>query len=157
MIILKRCYRLWQKFIGRFRTGKNVGVVRTYVDESPGAKTTTLLFEHRSPSEVAGAPSHEINRLDQHPENDSDYNDIPISSLRGKFNLRTNQDIDSTGFDSLEDYAEKLGMSQETIVKWINAGILSPRETEEAEKLIKILRLKSQKNHPTDPQTSNGA
>ena len=133
MIIFKRCYKLWQNFIGRFRTGKNNRVVRTYIDERPGVKTD-LIVDHHSPPE--------INRLDQHQENHSDHNDIPISPIRGNFNLRTNQDIDSTGFDSLEDYAEKISMDEETIVKWVNAGILSPRETEEAEKIIRILRLK---------------
>jgi hypothetical protein len=42
----------------------------------------------------------------------------------------------------LEDYAGNLSISEETIAKWVNAGILSPRETEEAEKLMRILREK---------------
>ena len=157
MIILKRCYNLWQNFIGRFRTGKNIRVVRTYIDESPGAKTADLIVDHHSPPEVPGESAHEINRLDQHQENHSDRNGIPISSIRGNLNSRTKQDIDSTGFDSLEDYAENISMSEETIVKWVNAGILSPRETEEAEKIIRILRLKSQKSPSIDPHSSEDA
>jgi hypothetical protein len=128
--------------------------VRAYVDESPGVKTTDLLVDHRVPSERPAESVHGNNQLDQHPQNRSDYNGMPIPSLRGNVEVRTNQDIDSTGFDSLEEYAEKLSMNEETIVKWVNAGILSPHETEEAEKLIRILRLKGQKNHPINPHSS---
>ena len=140
MNILRRCYKFWQNFICRFRTDKNTRVVRTYIDERPGLKTTDLIVNHHSLPEVTGESANEINRMDQHQENHSDHNGIPNSPIREKFNLRTNQDIDSTGFDNLEDYAERISMSEETIVKWVNAGILSPRETEEAEKIIKILR-----------------
>ena len=155
MKILKRCYNLWQNYIRRFRTGKKIRVVHTYIDERPGVKTTDLIVNHHSPPEVTGESAYEINRLDQHQENNSDNNGIPILPIRENFNLRTNQDIDSTGFDSLEDYAEKISMSEETIVKWVNAGILSPRETEEAEKIIRILRLKSQKSQSIDTHSSN--
>ena len=155
MIVFKRWYNELLKYVGRFRTGQKAQVVRAYISEETRRKPTGPLADRRSPSEEPGRLALDINKLDQQLENDSVKGRIPISSVGRTVKARTCQDIDSTGFDNLEDYAEGLSVSGETIAKWVSAGILSPRETAEAEKLIKIMREKSMLERLTDPSSSS--
>ena len=54
-------------------------------------------------------------------------------------------DIDLVGLDDLEASAEELTLQAETIKSCVGAGILSPRDTEIAEKLIRIMRAREMK------------
>jgi hypothetical protein len=54
-------------------------------------------------------------------------------------------DIDLASLDDLEARAEDLNLPAETIESWVGAGILSPRETEIAERLIRIMRARDLK------------
>jgi hypothetical protein len=69
----------------------------------------------------------------------------PVSSRKSKIVPENSLDIDLVGLDDLEACAEELTLPAETIESWVGAGILSPRETEIAEKLIRIMRAREMK------------
>ena len=49
-------------------------------------------------------------------------------------------EFDFSKESDLEDYTQRLSVSQEMIKRWIGAGILRPDEIKVAEKMLKIMR-----------------
>jgi hypothetical protein len=142
MIIIKRWYKVFKQYVGRFRYGQASRIVRTLTVDSAGGKLRPgdRGVAYRSPSEASGPSSIDIHDQDHPSENRPLLDEYPISTVNSVVRHTTNQDIDSSGFDTLEAYAEGLSISEETISKWVSAGILSPGETEVAEKVIRIMR-----------------
>jgi hypothetical protein len=54
--------------------------------------------------------------------------------------LKVDTEIDFHGLENLEAYLEGTRVTPETLEKWVAAGILSPQETQVAEKLLKLMR-----------------
>lgn len=154
MIIIKRWYKQLKQYVGRFRSGQASRMERTLLVDNTGAKLQPGArgAAYRSHSEASGPASVDIHDLDHPSKNRLLMDAYPISTVNSVPRHRSNQDIDSTGFDTLEAYAEGLSISDETISKWLSAGILSPGETEMAEKVIRIMRRKAQRgSFPSEP------
>lgn len=60
-------------------------------------------------------------------------------------------DIDLVGIGDLETCAENLTVPAEAIERWVGAGILSPRETDIAEKLLRLMRANDLKRRSLPP------
>ena len=144
MIIFRRWYKVLKQVVGRFRSGQAARMVRALmVDSSAGKlRPDDQGVAYRSQSEDSRPLLRDIRDQDHRPVNRPVIDDFPVSAVNRVVKNRTNQDIDATGFDNLEDYVEGLNIPEETISKWVSAGILSPRETEVAEKVIRIMRKK---------------
>ena len=65
-----------------------------------------------------------------------------IGEIGVNISLKTNQDIDFTRQDNLEEYFREMTVTIETLQSWISAGILSPHEVRIAENWIKMMREK---------------
>ena len=65
-----------------------------------------------------------------------------IGDIGVNISLKTNQDIDFTRQDNLEEYFREMTVTIETLQSWISAGILSPQEVRIAENWIKMMREK---------------
>ncbi len=137
MITFRRWYDVLKKYIGRFKPPQSAGRMVWALEDGETAPADRCVGCH-APLEEAGVSA--VDKFSHHPKNRSVDNGYPALDAQKAVSRITNQDIDSTGFDSLESYADGLSIPQETIVKWVNAGILSPRETEEAEKILRIMR-----------------
>ena len=58
--------------------------------------------------------------------------------------LNLDREIDFSGGGDLEAYTEDLHVPQESIERWISAGLLYPDEIRTAERMIKIIRKKDE-------------
>ncbi|MGD8368833.1 MAG: hypothetical protein PVG78_14435, partial [Desulfobacterales bacterium] len=56
--------------------------------------------------------------------------------------LKLDREIDFSRVDDLEAYTENLNVPEESIERWISAGLLYPDEIRTAERMIKIIRKK---------------
>jgi len=157
MMIFKQLYNLFRKYVSRHRSFQVNLLVPAFIEERSKVKTDDQDVGYRSESQTSKTSPLDINELNQQPEKRPVIEGYPASTANGAATHTTNQDIDSTGFSSLEGYAEGLSISEETIAKWVSAGILSPRETEIAEKVIRIMRNKARQGgsprpfSPSDP------
>jgi hypothetical protein len=61
---------------------------------------------------------------------------------RSEMNLE--REIDFSGGRDLEAYTEDLNVPQESIERWISAGLLYPDEIRTAERMIQIIRKKEE-------------
>lgn len=139
MSALRRWYQVLKKYIGRLKPSQPAGRVVWALEDLDGeAEPADRSGGCHAPLEVSRRSA--VDKMNYHPKSRPVGNGYAALDAQKAVSRITNQDIDSTGFDSLETYADGLSISQETIVKWINAGILSPRETELAEKIIRIMR-----------------
>ena len=83
---------------------------------------------------------------------------ITGSIKRDEYRCDSVQDIEFVLQDKQEGYGSRPAMHQETLECWLSAGILCPRETRLAEKLIKQIRhrkqlrpgLETRAAHPSD-------
>ena len=140
--IVRSWFIVLKRFAARFRPGRLTRVVKALVEDNVRATTEDRGDVTRLQAKPSNRAPMGLSRQDLTLENDPVTGRYPASSVDKATRHRTNQDIDSTGFSSLEGYAEGLSVSEETISKWVNAGILSPQETEVAEKVIRIMRSK---------------
>jgi len=69
---------------------------------------------------------------------------ITGSIQRDEYRCDSVQDIEFVLQDKQEGYGSRPAMHQETLERWLSAGILCPRETRLAEKLIKQIRHRKQ-------------
>jgi len=58
--------------------------------------------------------------------------------------LKLDQEIDFSRVEDLETYTENLDVPEETIQRWISAGLLFPDEIRIAEQMVKIIRKKGE-------------
>jgi hypothetical protein len=58
--------------------------------------------------------------------------------------LKLDQEIDFSPVEDLETYTENLDVPEETIQRWISAGLLYPDEIRIAEQMVKIIRKKGE-------------
>ena len=65
-----------------------------------------------------------------------------IGEIGVNISLKTNQDIDFTRQDNLEEYFQEMTVTIDILQSWISAGILSPHEVRIAENWIKMMRQK---------------
>ncbi|MFZ0242432.1 MAG: hypothetical protein WAL90_12365 [Desulfobacterales bacterium] len=151
MLYAARFVNVLKNFIKRFRPGKAHRLVRTLAEEAradkalaPAGMPERLGSRAAAPDDVQakwsvdGYPSAYRHPVSRGPS--------PLPSPDNGF------DIDLVGIGDLETCAENLTVPAETIERWVGAGILSPRETDIAERLLRLLRANDLKRRTARPR-----
>lgn len=76
---------------------------------------------------------------------DDDTDESKISHSNTRY-LRLKKDIDMSDFENLVENTDSSHIEIETIQQWITSGVLFPQEVVIAEKLIKKIRERTQRN-----------
>lgn len=146
MIHTARFFNVLKRYFKRLRPGKPKSLVRTLAEEGkgerPGAPPVTRLNQTQitRPAMTDGGIQSDW-QSDGYPV----VYRYPVSSRESKTAPKESPDIDLVSLDDLEAKAEELTLPAETIESWVGAGILSPRETEIAERLIRFMRARDLK------------
>jgi hypothetical protein len=136
---MTRFQQLWKRIkntISKFRLRK-VAKTMIWVDDDLHPDTVQPA-NHDTMDNTAGQATHVANEkicAEAFPYN---Y----IGEIGVNISLKTNQDIDFTRQDNLEEYFREMTVTIETLQSWISAGILSPHEVRIAENWIKMMRAK---------------
>ncbi len=144
MLYATRLFNVLKNYIRRFRPGQTQRLVRTMADETRVDKAIlpAALPEHVGSGPAAAGASPANGSVDGYP---SGYRH-PVPRRPAPPPLPENGfDIDLMGIGDLETCAENLTVPAETIERWVGAGILSPRETDIAERLLRLVRANSLK------------
>jgi len=146
MIHTARIFNVLRRYFKRLMPGKAETLVRTLADEGRGEKQAAPAVDRLNQSvKIQSATAAVGVQTDWQTD---DYPAVfrqPVSSRKSKIVPENSADIDLVSLDDLEACAEELTLPAETIESWVGAGILSPRETEIAERLIRIMRAKDMK------------
>lgn len=150
MTIYKQFLTLLEKVFGRLRAHEAVWKAIRISEDSIATKYES---DHDTVQTGSFPERPEVidNRMqvDHSPTSDTlAYPYINLDGHDGNVTLKTHQDIDISRRDNLEEYAQEITVSQETLQSWVSAGILSPSEIKIAEKLIKIMRDKERSRLP---------
>ena len=146
MIHPARIFNVLKRYFKRLMPAKAETLVRTLADEGRVEKQAAPAVDRlnqtvKTRSATTGGGIQPDWQTDGYPAVFRN----PVSSRKSKIVPENSLDIDLVGLDDLEACAEELTLPAETIESWIGAGILSPRETEIAEKLIRIMRAREMK------------
>lgn len=146
MVHTARILNVLKRYFKRLMPGKAETLVRTLVDEGRVEKQAAPAVDRLNQSvktrpATAGGGTQTDWQTDGYPA----VFPNPVSSQKGKDVPKNSLDIDLASLDDLEARAEDLNLPAETIESWVGAGILSPRETEIAERLIRIMRARDLK------------
>jgi hypothetical protein len=146
MIHTARIINVLKRYFKRLMPGKTETLVRMLADEGRVKKQADPAFDRLNqavktrPATTGGGIQADW-QTDGYPAAFRN----PVSSRKNEIVPKKNLDIDLVGLDDLEACAEELTLPAESIESWVGAGILSPRETEIAERLIRIIRARDQK------------
>jgi hypothetical protein len=146
MIHSARIINVLKRYFKRLMPGKAATLVKTLADEERVEKQATPAVDRLNQT-VKTRPATTGDGIQTEWQTDG-YPAVfrnPVSSRKGEIFPGNSLDIDLVNIDDLEACAEELTLPIETIENWIGAGILSPRETEVAGRLIRIMRAKDQK------------
>jgi hypothetical protein len=146
MIHTARIFNVLKRYLKRLMPGKAETLVRMLADEGRVEKQAAPAVDRLNQT-VITRPATTGGGIQTDWQTDG-YPAVfrnPVSSRKSKIVPENSLDIDLVGLDDLEACAEELTLPAETIESWIGAGILSPRETEIAEKLIRIMRAREMK------------
>jgi hypothetical protein len=150
MIHTARIFNVLKRYFKRLMPTKAETLVRTLADEERVEKRAAPAVDRLSqtvksrPATSGGGIQMEW-QADGYPATFRN----PVSSRKSEIVPENSLDIDLVSLDDLETCAEELTLPAETIESWVGAGILSPRETEIAERLIRIMRARDMKRgHP---------
>jgi hypothetical protein len=146
MIHTARIFNVLKRYFKRLMPAKAETLVRTLADEGRVEKQAAPAVDRlnqtvKTRSATTGGGIQPDWQTDGYPAVFRN----PVSSRKSKIVPENSLDIDLVGLDDLEAFAEELTLPAETIESWVGAGILSPRETEIAEKLIRIMRAREMK------------
>ena len=146
MIHPARIFNVLKRYFKRLMPAKAETLVRTLADEGRGEKQAAPAVDRlnqtvKTRSATTGGGIQPDWQTDGYPAVFRN----PVSSRKSKIVPENSLDIDLVSLDDLEACAEELTLPAETIESWVGAGILSPRETEIAEKLIRIMRAREMK------------
>lgn len=142
MTYLKRLWESLKNRLIRFRSRNAALAVKTLAAE--------VTAEKPAGQRMASQASDETNlqtTLDSPLKVDRSEDHYSYADADPDLTVKTRSipEIDFTGRDNLEAYAEELAVPAETIEKLIGAGIMSPNEITLAERLIRIMREKDRK------------
>ena len=146
MIHTARILDVLKRYFKRLMPGKSETFVRTLADEGRVEKQAAPAGDRlnqavKTRSATTGSRIQTDWQTDGYPA----VLRSPVSSRKGKSVPGNSLDIDLISLDDLDACAEELTLPAETIESWVGAGILSPRETEIAERLIRIMRARDLK------------
>jgi hypothetical protein len=146
MIQTARFLGVLKRLFKRLNPGKPATVVRTLAEEGRGEIQVAQPVSPLTPSVKARTVVTDDGlQTDCPPQGYPTVLRYPASFRKSAIALKNSPDIDLASLNDLEACAEALTLPAETIESWVGAGILSPRETEIAEKLIRIMRAKDTK------------
>ena len=156
MIHTARIFNVLKRYFKRLMPAKAETLVRTLADEGRVEKQAAPAVDRlnqtvKTRSATTGGGIQPDWQTDGYPAVFRN----PVSSRKSKIVPENSLDIDLVGLDDLEACAEELTLPAETIESWVGAGILSPRETEIAEKLIRIMRAREMKRGPHKTRSDN--
>jgi hypothetical protein len=146
MIHTARIFNVLKRYFRRLVPAKAETLVKTLADEARVEKQAAPADDRLSqtvktrPATTGGGIQTDWQR-DGYPA----LFRYPVISQKSKVVPKNSLDIDLVSLDDLEACAEELTLPTETIESWVGAGILSPRETEIAERLIRIMRARDLK------------
>ena len=146
MIHTARIFNVLKRHFKRLMPAKTENLVRTLADEGRVEKQAAPAGDRLSQT-VKARPATSGGGIQTDWQPDSypvSFRD-PVSSRKSEIVPENSLDIDLVSLDDLEACAEELTLPAETIESWVGAGILSPRETEIAERLIRIMRARDLK------------
>ena len=146
MIHTARIFNVLKRYFKRLMPAKAETLVRTLADEGRVEKQAAPAVDRlnqtvKTRSATTGGGIQPDWQTDGYPAVFRN----PVSSRKSKIVPENSLDIDLVSLDDLEACAEELTLPAETIESWVGAGIMSPRETEIAEKLIRIMRAREMK------------
>jgi len=156
MIHSARIINVFKRYFKRLMPGKAETLVRTLADEGRVEKQAApagdrLSQTAKTPLATTGGGIQTDWQTDGYPAVFRN----PVSSQKSEIVPQNNLDIDLVSLDDLEACAEELTLPAETIESWVGAGILSPRETEIAERLIRIMRARDMKRGHRKTRSDN--
>jgi hypothetical protein len=146
MIHTARIFNVLKRYFKRLMPAKAETLVRTLADEGRVEKQTDPAVD-RLTQTVKTRPATTGGGIQTDWQTDG-YPALfryPVISQKSKVVPKNSLDIDLVSLDDLEACAEELTLPAEAIESWVGAGILSPRETEIAERLIRIMRTRDLK------------
>ena len=73
-----------------------------------------------------------------------DAEEAAAADAARRSDLKLDQEIDFSRVEDLEAYTENLDVPEDTIQRWISAGLLFPDEIRIAEQMVKIIRKKGE-------------
>ena len=156
MIHTARIFNVLKRYFKRLMPGKAETLVKTLADEGRVEKQAAPAVDRLSqtaktrPATTGGGIQTDW-QMDGYPALFRN----PVSSQKSKIVPEKSLDIDLVSLDDLEACAEELTLPAETIESWVGAGILSPRETEIAERLIRIMRARDMKTRHHKTRSDN--
>lgn len=146
MIHTARIINVLKRYFKRLMPGKTETLVRTLADEGRVEKQADPAFDRLNQAvKTRPATTGDGIQADWQTDGYPAAFRNPVSSRKNEIVPKNNLDIDLVSLDDLEACAEELTLPAESIESWVGAGILSPRETEIAERLIRIIRARDQK------------
>jgi hypothetical protein len=146
MIHTARIFNVLKRYFKRLMPAKAETLVRTLADEGRGEKQAAPAVDRlnqtaKTRPETSGEDFQTDWQADGYPAAFRH----PASTRKSEIVPENSLDIDLVSLDDLQACAEELTLSTESLESWVGAGILSPRETEIAERLIRIMRTRDQK------------
>ena len=156
MIHTARIFNVFKRYFKRLMPGKAETLVRTLADEGRVEKQAAPAVDRLSqtaktrPATTGGGIQTDW-QTDGYPAVFRN----PVSSQKSKIVPKNSLDIDLVSLDDLQACAEELTLPAETIESWVGAGILSPRETDIAERLIRIMRERDMKRRHHKTRSDN--
>ena len=156
MIHTARIFNVLKRYFKRLMPAKTETLVRTLADDGrvekqadPAGERITQTVKTRPATSGGGI------QTDWHADGYPAAFGNPVSSRKRNIVPENNSDIDLVSLDDLEAFAEELTLPAETVESWVKAGILSPRETEIAERLIRIMRARDMKRGNQKTRSDN--
>lgn len=139
-----RIFNVLKRHFKRLMPARKENLVRTLADEGRLEKQAAPAVDRLNQTiKTRPATSGGGMQTDWQPDGFPAAFRHPVSSRKSE--IVPDLDIDLVSLDDLEACAEELTLPAETIESWVGAGILSPRETEIAERLIRIMRVRDMK------------
>lgn len=146
MILTAPFFNVLKRYFKRLRPGKAETLVRTLADDGGGEKPAAPAVDRlNQPVKTRPVTSDGGVQTDWQADGYPAVFRYPRSSQKSKIVPKNSLDIDFLNLDNLEAFAEGLTLPAEAIESWVGAGILSPQETEIAERLIRIMRARDLK------------
>jgi len=85
-----------------------------------------------------------LSAMDPAPIRQTPDDEEAAADAARRSDLKLDQEIDFSRVEDLETYTENLDVPEETIQRWISAGLLYPDEIRIAEQMVKIIRKKGE-------------
>jgi hypothetical protein len=132
-----------KRYLKRFKPTRSQPVVKTLTEELKSEKCAPQRdLPHGQTARTGSLKADGVDQTDWHPGVYPPGYRYRVSTREKRTVLEDSPEIDLTSLDDLDARADGMTVPAETIESWVAAGILSPRETEVAERLVRLMRAK---------------